>query len=69
MLAAQREANALIRRTMRHDVNVQFIDVFTPMLDAQGQPREELFREDRLHMNPAGYELWKQVVAPYLLAD
>jgi lysophospholipase L1-like esterase len=50
-------------------LDLLFIDVFTPMLDAHGQPRGELFREDRLHMNRTGYELWKQVVAPYLLAD
>lgn len=69
LLAAQREANALIRQDIATMANVRFIDIFTPMLDAQGRPREELFREDRLHMNPAGYELWTRVVAPYLSAD
>lgn len=69
LLAAQREANSLIRLDIATMTNVQFIDIFTPMLDAQGQPREELFREDRLHMNPAGYRLWAWVVAPYLAAD
>ncbi|MEO8365917.1 MAG: SGNH/GDSL hydrolase family protein [Pseudoxanthomonas sp.] len=67
MLEAERQANALIEGDAGR-LKVTFIDVFTPMLDAHGQPREELFREDRLHMNPAGYELWKQVVAPYLAA-
>ena len=69
LLAAQREANSLIRQDMATMKRVQFIDIFTPMLDAHGQPREELFLEDRLHMNPAGYQLWKQVIAPYLVAD
>jgi lysophospholipase L1-like esterase len=69
LLAAQREANSLIRQDIATMANVQFIDIFTPMLDAQGRPREELFGEDRLHMNPAGYELWTRVVAPYLSAD
>ena len=69
LLAAQREANSLIRQDIARMKGVQFIDIFTLMLDAHGQPREELFREDRLHMNPAGYELWKRVVAPYLAAD
>ena len=68
MLEAEREANALIEGDAGR-LQVQFIDVFTPMLDAHGQPRGELFGEDRLHMNPAGYELWKRVVAPYLVAD
>ena len=68
LLEAERQANALIEGDARR-LKVQFIDVFTPMLDAQGQPREELFREDRLHMNRTGYELWTRVVAPYLGAD
>ena len=69
LLPAQREANSLILQDIATMKRVQFIDIFTPMLDAHGQPRAELFREDRLHMNPAGYELWKRIVAPYLAAD
>ncbi|MGH8062883.1 MAG: SGNH/GDSL hydrolase family protein [Pseudoxanthomonas sp.] len=66
LLAAQREANSLIRQDIATMKRVQFIDVFTPMLDGNGQPRAELFIEDRLHMNRTGYELWRQVVAPCL---
>ena len=65
LLEAQRQANALIK-TEAARLHVDYIDVFTPMLDANGQPRGELFVEDRLHMNRAGYELWRQKVAPYL---
>lgn len=68
MLETERQANALIEGDAKR-LDILFIDVFTPMLDAHGQPRGELFREDRLHMNRTGYELWKQVVAPYLPAD
>jgi lysophospholipase L1-like esterase len=66
LLAAQREANSLIRQDIATMKRVQFIDVFTPMLDDNGRPRGELFIEDRLHMNGTGYELWRQVIAPYL---
>lgn len=65
LLEAQRQANALIKAEAGR-LHVDYIDVFTPMLDADGQPRAELFVEDRLHMNRAGYELWRQKVAPYL---
>ena len=65
MMEAERQANALIEADAAR-LNVQFIDVFTAMLDVHGQPRGELFGEDRLHMNRSGYELWKRVVAPYL---
>lgn len=67
LLEAERQANALIEGDAGR-LNVVFIDVFTPMLDAHGQPREELFREDRLHMNRTGYELWTRVVTPHLAA-
>jgi lysophospholipase L1-like esterase len=66
LLAAQREANAMIRADAVR-LKVDFIDIFTPMLDAQGNPREELFIEDRLHMNAKGYAIWREVIAPYLV--
>ena len=61
-----REANALIRDYASGVENVGFADVFTPMLDAGGRPRRELFRKDELHLNAQGYALWKQVIAQYV---
>ena len=34
------------------------------MLGEDGQPREELFGPDRLHMNRKGYELWTSILGP-----
>lgn len=65
-LAKQQQANALVKAEAARLHNVQFIDVATPMLGADGQPRPELFLEDRLHMKPAGYALWRGIVASYL---
>lgn len=65
LLAAQREANALIQSEAVR-LKVDFIDIFTPMQDARGQPREDLFIEDRLHMNAKGYAIWREIIAPYL---
>jgi lysophospholipase L1-like esterase len=45
---------------------VDYIDIFTPMLDAKGQPDETLFIDDRLHMNAAGYDIWQRVIAQYV---
>ncbi len=61
-----RKANALIRQRLAGEKRAVFVDVFTPMLDAQGAAREELFGPDRLHMNAKGYDLWTQVLTPYL---
>jgi len=63
LLPQVREANALIRDYARTHEALDYIDVFTPMLDAQGSPRRELFRADALHLNDAGYALWQQVIS------
>ena len=65
-LPRQQQANALLRQEAARLEHVEFIDVATPMLGADGQPRAELFLGDRLHMNRAGYALWREIVAPYL---
>jgi lysophospholipase L1-like esterase len=65
-LAEVRKANALIRERLAGEKRAVFVDVFTPMLDTQGAAREELFGPDRLHMNTKGYDLWTQVLTPYL---
>ena len=61
-----RRANDLIRDFSSRDPRLLYIDVFTPMLGPDGAPREELFVQDRLHMNEKGYEIWKSVIGPYL---
>ena len=65
-LPRQQQANALIRQEAAHLRGVTFVDVATPMLNAAGQPRPELFGPDSLHMTRAGYDLWRGIVAPYL---
>lgn len=61
-----RRANALVRDYAATVPNTEFIDVFTPMLAADGGPRPELFRADALHLNATGYALWRTVIAPYV---
>lgn len=64
-LAAQmREGNDLIRRYTATDKRLLFVDVFTPMLGADGKPRGELFVEDRLHLSAEGYALWRSILLP-----
>ena len=59
-----RQANRLIRAEVARDSLASYVDVFTPMLDPAGQPRSELFLPDSLHMNRAGYLLWRSRLAP-----
>lgn len=59
-------ANALIRDWSMAQKGVAFLDVAPAMIDAQGQPKPDLFVEDGLHMNPKGYALWVAQVRPWL---
>ena len=59
-----RAANQLVRDYARTDARLVYVDVFTPMLNASGMPRPELYLEDGLHMTPAGYAIWRERIAP-----
>jgi lysophospholipase L1-like esterase len=59
-------ANKLIAADCAKDSRLTFVDVATPMLDAQGQTRPELFVADQLHLKPEGYVIWTKVLSPYL---
>lgn len=59
-------SNELIKKFLSGEPNTSFIDIFPKMLK-DGQSRRELFVNDMLHMNPAGYEIWKRAVKPYLI--
>jgi lysophospholipase L1-like esterase len=56
------EANAAIRRAIADHPSGYYVDVFTPMLGSTGQPRTELFLDDGLHLNRAGYRLWSAIL-------
>lgn len=67
---AMRQANALIAADCAaHADFCTFVDVTTPLLDAEGEPRPEFFRADQLHLQPAGYARWTQILTPFLNHD
>ena len=43
-----------------------YIDIWNPMLGENGKPMPSIFLSDSLHMNEAGYIIWKQTIAPFL---
>lgn len=59
-------ANELLKRQCNRDRRLIFIDVATPMLDSNGEPKPEIFLSDNLHMKRAGYEIWRDAVLPVL---
>ena len=60
------EANRLIAAWSKTQSRVAFVDVAAAMLDAHGKPRVALFRDDGLHMTPAGYAIWVRALKPVL---
>lgn len=57
-------ANAMMQSYAAERGWVDYADIFTPMLGADGKPREELLAEDGLHLSEAGYRLWTGIVEP-----
>jgi esterase/lipase superfamily enzyme len=68
-LTAITETNALIRDLTSGLDKVAFLDVFGKMLRPDGSCRPELFHDDGIHMAPAGYAVWKEVVWSYLTGE
>jgi lysophospholipase L1-like esterase len=60
--AQARQLNAQIEWWSKAHKNVGYIDVWNPMLGPDGAPRPDIFREDKLHMNADGYEIWRKVI-------
>lgn len=63
------EANRLIAEHCDSDERLTYLDIVTPMLGDDGKPIPDLFREDGLHLNRKGYEVWTGVVSKHLDAD
>lgn len=61
------EANTLIKNFLAKKKNTAFADVWTAMLDGEGKPIDALFKDDKLHMKPAGYAIWQKAIEPCLL--
>ena len=69
LMDAQRDLNHRLEGLAGRGPGIRFIDTFHPLLDSAGKPRPELYREDGLHLNPAGYALWRGVVVETFRKD
>ena len=61
--------NALISAYVKEQKNLIFIDDTRISLDSDGKIRPELFVEDLLHFNEAGYKLMAEAVRPFVPKD
>lgn len=64
--AKARALNAEIEWWARGQDRVGVIDVWTPMMGPDGKPRPDIYVADNLHMNGAGYDIWKKIIGKKL---
>ena len=56
------KANNLIKDYSTPEKNLYFINTDSAFLGSDGKPKDELFRNDLLHLNEKGYEVWKGII-------
>ena len=64
---ALKKLNALVAAYVKTDPRLVYIETYDTTLDAKGQPRPELFVEDKLHFSPEGYKVLVERVRPFLV--
>lgn len=62
----QEKANALVAKYISTGADLHYIDLWTPMLGADGQPRIDIFKADKHHNNEAGYKIRVAAILPFL---
>jgi len=58
--------NKKLAKFCKKQDNVEFADVWNPMLDNKGNVFKDVFLEDGLHMNKKGYDIWGKVIGEFL---
>jgi beta-glucosidase len=60
------KANALVEQFVKGQPNFVMCDTWGIFADDKGSPKAEDFRPDHLHLNAAGYVVWKKALDPLL---
>lgn len=61
------QGNKEIEDFLKGHKNTSFINVYDKMLKPDGEAMEDIFIDDRLHMNKKGYVIWQKEIEPYLV--
>jgi len=62
----RKEANRLLREYVATQKDLGYVDLWDAMLTKDGQPREDIWVEDRVHPNHAGYLIRAELTKPLL---
>jgi hypothetical protein len=57
-----KEANEMIKEICQNHRFTYYINTEPAFLSSSGLPRNELFVEDRLHLNDQGYAIWSRII-------
>lgn len=63
------EFNKALKKYASKEKLTAFADVWTPMLDENGEVFKNVFLKDNLHMKSNGYEIWQKVLDPFVLKN
>ncbi|MDR2634399.1 MAG: GDSL-type esterase/lipase family protein [Clostridiales bacterium] len=63
------ENNRLVREYCEQKDYLHFIDCTDALLNEDKSLKYDIYRDDDLHFNEKGYEIWKSVIAPVLIND
>lgn len=66
LMSKYEAANKQIAKYLKGFRHTVFADVFSKMIDKNGEPFDDIFLEDKLHMNAKGYAIWKKILQPLL---
>jgi len=61
-----RKANSLVDEFVKGEPNFAMCDTWGIYADENGNPNPADFNQDRLHLNAAGYAVWKTALAPVM---
>lgn len=64
----EKALNQLVQKFSKEQPHLKYIELYEDVLGADGKPRPDLFVEDKLHFNAAGYQLLAERVRPFLPA-
>lgn len=61
-------ANERLQVLCEQTPNMEFVDVWSPMVDANNRVKDPaMFLDDSLHMTPKGYTFWTNIITPHLI--
>ncbi len=67
MIPKQQFINSLLEEYAGITPNLFFVDVASCLYNSNGTLRTDIFKEDNLHMNQIGYDLWTARLKPLLI--